>query len=238
MSLLRSCSDDRPSTTQAENETMATPAHKMPSAATLTKMALLGAHGRHWYTNGVPTVHLVAAKLDVTPKVFADILAIMSPQVQVKRNIKLAALYLKFRNVFVPMFRRGAITTNGIARRMKCLTGVVVSLMHWEDTGEIRGSKTRRFSAAVQGVGSALVLDTWMAKVLGVPQSKLFLVNNWKKAHSRFVKVARQLDWTVAEVQAAIWTHGTETIKDSSGRRAYVEAPTLTALLTSLILDV
>lgn len=198
---------------------------RLPSVKTLAAMALRGEHGRHWYTEGVPALETAAGVLGVSTDVLADVIALTSPRVSVRRNMGLAVRYLRRRETL------RKLDSHALGRALGCLPGVGASLLHWEATGQIRGKKTGPFSLAVQGDPNALVLDTWMSKVLGVDQSKLFRKANHAKITKRFEATARRLGWTVAETQAAVWTEATTSIRTASGRRQYAESPTLGTLL-------
>tara|TARA_R110000868_G_scaffold82418_1_gene232746 strand:- start:211 stop:732 length:522 start_codon:yes stop_codon:yes gene_type:complete len=171
---------------------------------------------------------VAARQLGVTPKKLAEVVALTSPRVPVARNMRMAVSYLRREEL------RG-LDSRGLASELRCLPGVAAALLHWEESGEIRGRKTAPFARAILGDGSALVLDTHMAKVLKVPQSKLFNVANHAKIAKRFDKVSRELGWSVAEVQAAVWTTATETLVNASGRRTYAAAPQLGALILSAL---
>lgn len=185
----------------------------MTSVQKLAAMALKGQDGKDWYLETLPSLVMVAEGLGVTVQYLSDILAITSPRVHVRRNIRIALTY---------------ITGGGYAGVM---SGVVQSLRYYEDTGIIRGPKTSAFAKALRGDGDAIVLDVWMARALNVEQSKLPTKAVKLKAEGRVAKVARQLGWTPAETQAAIWTHLVRTHRDSTGRRTYKEAPSFSALL-------
>jgi len=179
----------------------------------LKRYALAGEHGRDWYDETREAVTDLAYILDVQPQYLADVLAITSPRVQVRRNIRIAVRYIK----------EG--TLDGV------LPGVRTALAHYEETGEIRGPKTSAFAAALMGDPEAIVLDVWMARALGVDQAKFSSAKVRREAERRVRKVARRLGWAPAQVQAAIWTHWVETHRNTTGRRTYAEAPSFTALL-------
>ena len=204
-------------------------ANRMPSTTSLRRLALASAGGRHWYTDGVPAMKVAARQLGVSPRNLAEVVAITSPRVQVARNIRLAVSYIRQREEL-----RG-LESKHLASELRCLPSVATSLLHWEKSGEVRGQKTEPFSRAILGDGTALVLDTHMAKVLKVPQSQLLNVANHAKIAKRFDKVSRELGWSVAEVQAAVWTTATETLVNAKGRRTYTDAPQLGALILSAL---
>lgn len=187
----------------------------MRTVKLLARYAVAGAHGRAWYDETREAITDLAYILDVQPQYLADVLAITSPRVHVRRNIRIAVRYI----------RTGDL--DGV------LPGVRAALAHYEATGEIRGPKTSAFAAALMGDPDAIVLDVWMARALGVDQARFGSVKVRREAERRVRKVARALGWAPAQVQAAIWTHWVETHRTNGrgGRRVYVEAPSFTELL-------
>jgi hypothetical protein len=194
---------------------------RVASVATLQAHAIRGADFRRWYTDGVPYLRAMADGLGCSVELLADILAITSPQCPVARNFAIARDYIR---------RRAELATldgAAIARALRHIPSVGAGLAHYERTGEIRGRKTGPFARALLGDPDALVLDTWMAKALGVTQAKLFTKAVYGKASTRIATVARRMGWTVAETQAAIWYSAIQTFPDSRGRRKYANPPTI-----------
>jgi hypothetical protein len=155
----------------------------------LTSLARRGSHGKDWYTIARPELDTIASSLGVTPHRFASILAVTSPKVSVVRNIKFAVHYLRTGEYLSDMMR-----------------GVRASVEHFEETGEIRGPKTRAFRDAILGDQSAVVLDVWMARAMGVDQQEFRRLPKYRKHAQRVRRVAYRLGWTPAQVQAAVWT--------------------------------
>lgn len=162
----------------------------MTSSKQLAKLAIQGAEGRYWYHHANRHLQHVSNKMDVTPQRFADILALTSPRVSVKRNIKHAIKYL----------------TTG-THNHDVMGTIRRSVEVYEDTGEIRGPKTSAFARALMLDEHALVLDVWMARALNVDQK---IVNNKsvaKEITRRVNKACKLLgdNWTPAQLQAAVW---------------------------------
>jgi hypothetical protein len=200
---------------------------RVASVATLHTLALDGQAHRRWYVEGVPALQAMADGLGVDFQLLCDVVAITSPRVHVVRNIRIARDYLS---------RRAELATldgAAIARALGTIPSTGAALAHYERTGRIRGPKTRAFSDAIQGDPDALVLDVWMSRALGVPQSRLFTKDVHGKAVARVGRVARRLGWTVAETQAAIWAGAIARHTDSRGRRTYVDAPPLKAAIAA-----
>ena len=154
----------------------------------LVGMALQGEAGRHWYGIAERAIRTEAERVGVTPERFANILAITSPRVRVRRNWTLTVQYL---------------TTGSVEGIMQSTRA---ALAHYESTGEIRGPKTGPFARACMGDRQAVVLDVWMARAFGVEHRKMSGVRVRTECTRRVQAAAGILGWTPAEVQAAVWT--------------------------------
>jgi hypothetical protein len=176
------------------------PLPRMTSISKLERLALDGSHGRFWYAYAESEIAKAAELLDICPRRFADILAITSPRVSVRKNIGLALQYI----------------SDGSMKGM--LPAIKAGLRHYETTGEIRGSKTSAFARACSGDLSAVVLDTWMAVAFDInPKDLGDRPRVHREACRRVRAVARRLGWEPAEVQAAIWT-AVATLSDGEKR--------------------
>jgi hypothetical protein len=67
------------------------------------------------------------------------------------------------------------------------------------------GPKVRAFARALRGDGDAFVLDTHIAKSLGVPHEVCDRAHVRAQADSLYRETAARLGWSVAETQAAVW---------------------------------
>ena len=190
---------------------------RMSSIETLTDLALDGESGRAWYVHAYSEVQHAAARLEIDAGLLADILAIVSPQVHVKKSVGLALHYLK---------------------HGKPKSGTMLStrqaLEHYEETGEIRGRKTSEFARTLRGDLQAVVIDGWMAVAFDIDPIKLKDSPRLYRATAfRIVQVARRLGWFPAEVQSSIWT-SVATLrpneKRSQGDRQYRNTPKLSIL--------
>jgi len=154
----------------------------------LVGLALQGEGGRHWYRAAERAIRSESERVGVTPERFANILAITSPRVKVRRNWTLTVQYLM----------SGSL--EGIMKSSRA------ALAHYEATGEIRGPKTGPFARAVLGDRLAVVLDTWMARAFNVEHRRFASAAIREECSRRIQAAAGILGWSPAEVQAAVWT--------------------------------
>jgi len=174
---------------------------RMTSVNKLTQLALQGEEWRGWYDTAHISITEWCLANDVDLLHFVAVLALISPQMSVRRNVSLAKAY------FV------ALKANGSEVDTHRHVSGLISTTHrralevYESTGRINGPKTKAFADALLGNGNAIVLDTHMATALGVNQDKLTKNKRvFTKACDRVTAVAKRLQWKPAEVQAAIWT--------------------------------
>lgn len=226
---------------------MATPTVRLASVRSLRDMALDGEDNRYWYRDAERQVQQYAASVGVAPEVVAYVLAATSPRVHVIRNIRLTREYCEA----YAAWGYGALDYSGMARSL--LPATRTALLRLElafSNGEpvpwaTLGKKTGPFGRAIaDGGGEHLVIDVWMSRALvrghtklgkvwpkGPPTAAdndraygwLFSQANNARVRERLGKVARQLGWPVAEVQAAIWA----TAMRQSGRQSGISFPAI-----------
>ena len=174
---------------------------RMTSVDKLTQLALQGEEWKGWYDTAHISITEWCLANDVDLLHFVAVLAIISPRMSVGKNVSLAKAY------FVALKANGSeVDTH---RHVPGLIGKTHrrALEKYEHSGTIDGRKTKAFADALLGNGNAIVLDTHMATALGVNQDKLTKNKRvFTKACDRVTAVAKRLQWTPAEVQAAIWT--------------------------------
>jgi len=159
----------------------------MRSTHKLVEMALLGQDHMHWYSQARDECHDAAEIIGTCPERFIEILAVTSPRVSVTRNVKYAIM------LSVEPFTR----PSGMLRK------VYASYLRMLKTGDILGRKTKPFAAALHGDVSAIPLDTWMCKALGIPAKPSAV--QFREATRRVAECADYLGWWGCEAQAAIW---------------------------------
>jgi len=109
---------------------------------------------------------------------------------------------------------------------------VFASYLHWRETGEILGPKTKPFAAALKGDIMAIPIDVWMTRALAIPQLSLRRKAVFTLATSRIADCADYLGWWNCEAQAAIWA----TAVRSAGRNIpVVSAHTLALEYTQCV---
>lgn len=128
----------------------------------------------------------------------SDLVAITSPRCSVKRNLRFS--WAEF---------------TGQPRLGDMIRSTQVALDHYYATGEIRGAKTSRFAQVLRGDDSVVVVDTWMARALSVPDKQARNKSTQELAERVIGHVQRKLSraydttgvvwWPTAEVQAVVW---------------------------------
>lgn len=170
----------------------------MTSIPRLIDFASDGADGRAWYDHAAEQVQLAAERLGIEAARFADLLALFSPRVSVRRSIRMAVYYA---------------TTGEHAHDV--MSPVRMAVAFYEQTGRIRGPKTGPFARALRGDQAAIVLDIWMSRALGIPQKALERQAVHAEGTLRVRSAGVELGWPPAATQAAIW----HTIVRRAGRR-------------------
>lgn len=161
----------------------------MTSETRLEQMALAAPTlAFSWYTRAWADILWASNLRSWDPARVADLLAIFSPRVSVTRSAKMAVHYLHTGTVLRP-----------------CIRSVRTALAHYENTGEIRGPKTSAFSRALRGDTSAIVLDVWMARALGVPDAAVSRKRIATEAAERISRVGATIGHPPRDTQSAIW---------------------------------
>lgn len=156
--------------------------------AELNRYADIGAPLKDWYAEARTEIGRLCSREGWDYDRFVCILAVTSPRVSVLRNFKFADHYMRT-GFFMP----------------DMLRTIRASVKHYEATGEIRGPKTGAFARNLLGDETALVLDIWMARALGVEQKPVNRKDNMRTAYRMIGTIAADRGWTIAETQAAIW---------------------------------
>lgn len=156
---------------------------------TLMQYAHKGRQGRHWYSKARKVVKLLAQARDKPEHYVADVLALCSPRMSVNRSLKVANQYLQSGFLFPDVIRS--------TKR---------ALLHYEVTRQIRGPKTGTFARVLKGDNSLCVVDTHMARAFGFDPRQA--ARKWCRARmiKRVKRIFHELNWTVAQTQAAIWS--------------------------------
>ena len=161
----------------------------MRNVSYLIRLARQGWAHKDWYSKAEGALMDQSDFLDVEFDTLVDVLAITSPRVSVSRNVR----------VTIDYFKKGELSST-------LIRSTHAALDHYLLTGEIRGPKTSKFAAALKGDTDAIVLDTWMAKALGVPQSGFSSKRVRSSAERRIRYGAYIMGITPAEFQAAVWS--------------------------------
>jgi len=144
---------------------------------------------KNWYSKAADDVRELASRIQCESGRLADILALTSPRQHLSRNIRVALFYIE----------RG----QWMSGTMKSIRR---SVGHYEKSGQIRGPKVFEFARGLRGDTSAIVLDVWTLRALGLPDKPTRV--EWKKGLEIVRRASRKLGWANVETQASLWCWG------------------------------
>lgn len=156
----------------------------------VTAFALAGlAEGLTWYSDAKRSIRQLCKEMGWDTNYFIDVLAITSPRVQVSRNLRLTQQVML-----------------GVHSPESLLPSTRAALAYYQDTGKIRGPKTKAFAQALRGDRAALVLDVWMARALDIPHNQVTGVKFRRDVVPQLGEVmARTGVHNLRDLQACIW---------------------------------
>ena len=172
--------------------------------------------GHRWYRDGYNDAVTVANRLGVDVDLFIYALAVFSPRVSVSRAARLAVEFCK----------------NPQKRPDGCMNSVYKTALKYIETLELNGPKTESFRRSIASAGKAdcLCLDTWMSKVFGVEQSKLYNKAVYPKIEKTMKRAANKLGLSMAECQAAVWCGYVDHVGHSNEKRRLIPDDVLNAV--------
>jgi len=142
-----------------------------------------------WYSDAQSVVRALASASNKAPDDVARIIAALSPQVSVTRNLFGACALLA-----------GAVNKPG---------GILTTNWRNACAGIVSGPKVQAFSANLQGDESQVTLDIWAWRALGFEIAPDIRAKSgkaaWNKARERYIQAANLLNVSPAECQAGIW---------------------------------
>lgn len=143
----------------------------------------------NWYDRAHAELVIVCDATGWSVDTLAAVLAVTSPRVSVRRNIRIALRWM-----------------NGDGLFPNVMSNIAASLDKYLATGSITGPKTLPFYKAIMGDAAAIVLDVHMADLFGVDQSKLSSKPLRQRLESTVRRVARRVAMSPRDCQAALWT--------------------------------
>lgn len=170
------------------------------------KWAVIGRPERDWYASAREVIRRLAdyrmnggrgpitriANWSFTEDAYrtlCDLVAITSPRVSVKRNVRFAW------SEFI-----------GRDRPSDMIRSTRAALDHYYRTRQIRGPKTSRFAQVLRGSDNVVVVDSWMARALSVPITKARNRTSQVLAEKVIGHVARAERVTLSDAQAMVWS--------------------------------
>ena len=159
----------------------------MKNSTTLERIARNGLHGIGWYEMARHELREVAQAEGWHTSHFADVIAITSPRVTVRRNVRLALQVM----IDCPL--------------SNMMTSIKASVEAYYAGEGISGPKTAAFARALQGCRESIVLDVHMANALDVEQRLFRRAYVRAQCERRIRNVAERLGVFPVEAQEAIW---------------------------------
>ena len=168
--------------------------HVLYGVGRLERLARLGHDGRTWYDRAQQEIVRICAQENWDVVEFTRILAILSPRVSIRRNVRMALAY----------------AGQGEAFFTDTLPNVKRSLAIYTETGKIGGHKVPYFAEALLGNRDSVTLDSWMAIAM-IPSDQPHLTvfrrkATMREAIRRITQCGKRLALTPRDCQAAIWT--------------------------------
>jgi len=173
-----------------------------------------------WYEISSKDIERYSRRLELSADFVADIVAILSPRIQVSRNARIAHQF---------------ITTDDTAGIMR---NRIEAIDYYRRTGKVSqsGQKVRNFSANLRGNFDLVTIDVWMSRAFGVDYDG---VNSPAKSDAvyarmagRITRLASRFDVSPASFQACVWSG----IRKENGIKDDEAYLTLTDLLPSGVL--
>lgn len=150
--------------------------------------AMLGRDGYDWYDIARDETRDAAFALGCDYGTLCEVLAIMSPRVQVVRSIHMAAEYM----------------ITGIPPE-GTMQSTLSALGNWERGGLIRGPKTSAFARALRGDDSAVVVDVWACRAMGIEHGSVGHAAGYRRAVAIVEQCSELTGLAPAQIQAAAW---------------------------------
>ncbi len=147
-----------------------------------------------WYEISANDIMRYSRRLELSADFVADIVAILSPRIQVSRNARLAHQF---------------ITTNDTSGIMG---NRLDAIDYYRRTGKVSqsGQKVRNFAANLRGNFDLVTIDVWMSRAFGVDYDG---VNSPAKSDAiyarmagRITRLASRFDVSPASFQACVWS--------------------------------
>ena len=147
-----------------------------------------------WYEISAKDIERYSRRLELSADFVADIVAILSPRIQVSRNARIAHQFITTDD------------TSGI------MGNRIDAIDYYRRTGKVSqsGQKVRNFSANLRGNFSLVTIDVWMSRAFGVDYDG---VNSPAKSDAvygqmagRITRLASRFDVSPASFQACVWS--------------------------------
>jgi hypothetical protein len=162
--------------------------HKIAGRSRIKRLAQIGLGYKDWYSRAQREIRTVCSLENWSINRFVDVLAITSPRVSVRRNVRTTLNYLANDSLFANV-----------------MYGTRAALEFWNSENVIRGPKTEAFRRALLGDKSAVVLDVHMSYAFQVDQLNFGRKSTFRNCVRRIQNVANDLHLSPRDCQACVW---------------------------------
>ena len=168
---------------------------RLPSDSRLIDLAMMAPEiMADWYEISSKDISDYASQLEMSADFVADIVAILSPRIQVSRNARIAHQFITTDD-----------TTGIMGNRIQAID-------YYRRTGKVSqsGQKVRNFSANLRGNFDLVTIDVWMSRAFGVgyesANSPAKSDAVYARMSGRVTRLARRFEMSAASMQACIWS--------------------------------
>lgn len=166
------------------------PIPKLAGPRRLCRLADMGRDFADWYPAALSEACAVCELEAWKLRRFVDVLAITSPRVSVRRNVRTALQYLQSGSVFP-----------------NTPSMISASLRGYESSGRLsaRAPKISAFRSAILGDRQAIVIDVWIARALRIDQRILQRRAVRQACEKRIRQASRRFGLQARDFQACLW---------------------------------
>ena len=185
-------------------------ARKASNYLLIRTAAIRGIEGKDWYADARSNLQMLCENEGFNYNTFIKVMGATSPQCPVWMNIRhtiRVCRALKLNNDAVT----AVMSVPGLTGSVRKST---IKALNADNTSTL-GPKTRAFAENLLGNEDMVTLDTWMGQLVGLPAKNSGRVTTKTISvpyNSTIKRIADNLGWTPAMVQAACWKYASSNL--------------------------